>query len=56
MSDHGAHGGDDGAHGHGANDALGPIDVRAWLAGAIGVAIGLLTVAVIAVASGAISL
>ena len=56
MSDHGAHGGDDGAHGHGANDALGPIDVRAWLAGAIGVAIGLLTVAVIAAASGALAL
>ena len=51
MSDHGAHGANDGAHGHGANEALGPIDVRAWLAGAIGVAIGLLTVAVIAAAS-----
>ena len=56
MSDHGAHGANDGAHGHGANEALGPIDVRAWLAGAIGVAIGLLTVAVIAAASGALAL
>ena len=56
MSDHGAHGADDGAHGHGASDALGPINARAWLAGALGVAVGLLTVAVIAAASGALTL
>ena len=56
MSDHGAHGTDDGAHGHDATDALGPIDARTWLAGALGVAIGLLTVAVIAAASGALTL
>jgi hypothetical protein len=36
------------------NEKLGPINVRAWLAGAVGVAIGLITVAVIAVAAGAL--
>ena len=51
MSDHGAHHGTSGHAGH--EEHLGPINVRAWLAGAIGVAIGLLTVAVIAAASGA---
>ena len=56
MSDHGTHDPGDGAHGHGTSEGLGPIDARLWLAGALGVAIGLLTVAVIAVASGAISL
>lgn len=55
MSDHGAgaHGGD-GTSDHEAK--LGAIDLRAWLAGTIGVAIGLLTVAVIAAASGALAI
>lgn len=55
MSDHGAGGhgaGDDSEHGA----ALGAIDLRAWIAGAVGVAIGLLTVAVIAAASGALAI
>lgn len=43
-----------GTHASEENEKLGPINVRAWLAGAIGVAIGLITVAVIAVAAGAI--
>jgi hypothetical protein len=34
------HAPDDHGHGHGA-DALGPIDVAAWGAGALGVALGL---------------
>jgi hypothetical protein len=42
-----------GTHASEENEKLGPINVRAWLAGAIGVAIGLITVAVIAVAAGA---
>ena len=36
------------------SEKLGPINVRAWLAGAVGAAIGLITVAVIAVAAGAL--
>ena len=43
-----------GTHASEDNEKLGPINVRAWLAGAIGVAIGLITVAVIAVAAGAL--
>jgi hypothetical protein len=43
-----------GTHASEENEKLGPINVRAWLAGAIGVAIGLITVAVIAVAAGAL--
>lgn len=43
-----------GTHASEDNEKLGPINVRAWLAGAAGVAIGLITVAVIAVAAGAI--
>ena len=43
-----------GTHTSEENEKLGPINVRAWLAGAVGVAIGLITVAVIAVAAGAL--
>ena len=43
-----------GTHASEENEKLGPVNVRAWLAGALGVAIGLITVAVIAVAAGAI--
>jgi hypothetical protein len=43
-----------GTHASEENEKLGPINVRAWLAGAIGVVIGLITVAVIAVAAGAL--
>ena len=43
-----------GTHASEENEKLGSINVRAWLAGAVGVAIGLITVAVIAVAAGAL--
>ena len=43
-----------GNHASEEHETLGPLDVRAWLAGTIGVAIGLLTVAVIAIAAGAV--
>ena len=43
-----------GTHASEENEKLGPINVRAWLAGAVGVAIGLITVEVIAVAAGAL--
>ncbi|MDP4943808.1 MAG: hypothetical protein NWQ93_02645 [bacterium Ellin6529] len=43
-----------GTHASEENEKLGPVNVRAWLAGALGVAIGLITVAVIAVAAGAL--
>jgi hypothetical protein len=43
-----------GTHASEESEKLGPINVRAWLAGALGVAIGLITVAVIAVAAGAL--
>jgi hypothetical protein len=43
-----------GTHASEENEKLGPINVRAWIAGAVGVAIGLITVAVIAVAAGAL--
>jgi hypothetical protein len=43
-----------GTHASEESEMLGPINVRAWLAGAVGVAIGLITVAVIAVAAGAL--
>jgi ABC-type Zn2+ transport system substrate-binding protein/surface adhesin len=39
TSDHGDDGGHD-DHGHG-EDALGPIDTAAWLAGAVGVVLGI---------------
>jgi len=43
-----------GTHASEENEKLGPLNARAWLAGAVGVAIGLITVAVIAVAAGAL--
>jgi hypothetical protein len=43
-----------GDHASDESEKLGPLNLRAWLSGAIGVAIGLLTVAVIAIAAGAI--
>jgi len=43
-----------GDHASDESEKLGQFNLRAWLAGAIGVAIGLLTVAVIAIAAGAI--
>jgi hypothetical protein len=43
-----------GTHASEENEKLGPVNDRAWLAGALGVAIGLITVAVIAVAAGAL--
>jgi hypothetical protein len=50
VDDHGGdHGHDDHAHG---GDALGPIDVRAWGAGALGIALGLVTIAVLATTTG----
>lgn len=52
MDDHGGdHGHDD--HGH-AQDDLGPIDLPAWGAGILGVALGLVVVGAIAIASGAL--
>jgi len=43
------HGHDD--HAHGDDDALGPVDVIAWGAGALGIGAGLLVAAVIALAT-----
>jgi len=43
-----------GTHASDENETLGPLNIRAWLAGAVGVAIGLITVAVIAAAAGAL--
>jgi len=52
TTDHGEdHGHDD--HGHG-EDALGPIDVAAWGAGAIGLAVGAGVALCFALATGAI--
>ena len=52
MSDHAAAG--HGSHGEGDDVPLGSIDLAAWGAGAIGVAVGLMTAAVIAIAAGAL--
>jgi len=52
MDDHAATGHGDGHDGHGAAP-LGAPDWRAWGAGLLGVAIGLLTVAIIARSVGA---
>ncbi len=52
TDDHGDdHGHDDHAHG---DDELGPIDVYAWGAGAVGIVIGLIVAAGFALATGAI--
>ena len=50
MSDHAAPG--HGSHGEADDATLGAINLAAWGAGAIGVAIGLLTAAIIAIAAG----
>ena len=51
MDDHGAdHGHDD--HGHGSATALGPMDMRAWGAGALGILLGLAVVIAIALGGG----
>ena len=42
----------DGHGEHGAGEALGPVDVRAWTAGAVGVLLGLVMVVCLAVATG----
>jgi hypothetical protein len=52
MSDHASPG--HGSHGEADDALLGAINLAAWGAGALGVAIGLLTAAVIAIAAGAI--
>jgi hypothetical protein len=52
MSDHATPGHD--SHGEAKEAPLGAINLAAWGAGALSVAIGLLTAAVIAIAAGAI--
>jgi hypothetical protein len=53
LDDHGDdHGHDD--HAHGA-DVLGPIDVRAWGAGILGVILALVTAACFALATGGLA-
>lgn len=52
LDDHGGdHGHDDHAH---AEEALGPIDVAAWGAGALGLVIGVVVALCFAVSTGAI--
>jgi hypothetical protein len=53
TDDHGDdHGHDDHAH---AEEPLGPIDVAAWGAGAVGVLVGIVTAACFALATGALT-
>lgn len=52
MSDHATPG--HGLHGEAEHAPLGAINLAAWGAGALGIAIGLLTAAVIAIAAGSI--
>ena len=55
---HDAHGDNDHDHAHddaNAGDALGPIDVFAWGAGALGVALGLVVAACFVLATATIS-
>jgi len=52
MSDHATPGHD--SHGEAEEAPLGAINLAAWGAGALGIAIGLLTAAVIAIAAGSI--
>jgi hypothetical protein len=55
MDDHGGdHGHDD--HAHGSGMALGPMDVRAWGAGALGILAGLAVAVAIALGSGSLRL
>jgi hypothetical protein len=51
AGDHGEdHGHDD--HAHGDGEALGPLDVQAWGAGALGIAAGVLVALVMAASTG----
>jgi hypothetical protein len=51
SDDHGEdHGHDD--HAHGAGEALGPVDVTIWAAGALGIVGGLIVAAVLVVGAG----
>jgi hypothetical protein len=52
MSDHATPG--HGSHGETDDAPLGAINFAAWGAGALGIAIGLLTAAIIAIAAGAL--
>jgi hypothetical protein len=52
MSDHATPG--HGSHGEAEGAPLGAINLAAWGAGALGIAIGLLTAAIIAIAAGSI--
>jgi hypothetical protein len=53
TDDHGGdHGHDDHAH---ADETLGPIDVRAWGAGVLGVALALVIAACFAIATGSLA-
>ena len=52
MSDHASPG--HGSHGEAEDASLGAINLAAWGAGALGIAIGLLTAAIIAIAAGSI--
>jgi len=55
TADHGSdHGHDD--HAHGAAATLGPMDVRAWGAGALGILLGLVVAVAIALSSGYLKL
>jgi hypothetical protein len=54
MDDHGAdHGHDD--HAHGSAGALGPVDVRAWGAGLLGIVLGLAVAVALGFGSGFLS-
>ncbi len=51
TDDHGAdHGHDD--HAHGEDERLGPVDVRAWGAGALGIGLGLIVAVCFMLATG----
>jgi hypothetical protein len=55
MDDHGGdHGHDD--HAHGSGTALGPLDVRAWSYGLLGIVLGLAVAVAMALSSGSLSL
>jgi hypothetical protein len=57
-ADHGADHGDDAGHGDGhghGDDGLGPVDLRIWGAGLVGVVMGLAGAIVFAIATGRLS-
>ncbi len=55
MDDHGGdHGHDD--HAHGAAASLGPVDVRAWAYGLVGIVLGLAVAVAMALSSGSLRL